>query len=68
MSEFVDLMLDGAICQCCGQFLGDATGFPRSCEGCERLDAPEYMELNEGELRFPGSATAPEELDDDLPF
>jgi hypothetical protein len=68
MSEFVDLMLDGVICQRCGQFLGDATGFPRSCEGCERLDASEYAELNESALQIPESTTSPEEFDDDLPF
>lgn len=67
MSEFVDLMLDGVICQCCGQFVDDATGFPRSCEGCENLDISEYAERNESELRILESATAPE-LDDDLPF
>lgn len=68
MSEFVDLMLEGVICQCCGQFLADATGFPRSCEGCEKLGASEYAEPNESELHIPESAPAPEELDDDLPF
>ena len=68
MSEFNDLMLDGVICQGCGQFLGDAAGYPRSCEACEKLDSRKYTELNESESHAPESATALEELDDDLPF
>lgn len=28
-------VLDGIFCQQCGEFLGDATGYPRSCEECE---------------------------------
>lgn len=53
MSEFVDLMLDGVICQCCVQFLGDTTGCPRSCEVCEKLDASEHTERPESELNIP---------------
>jgi len=68
MSEFTDLMLDGVICQCCGQFLGDASGYPRSCEWCEKHDTREYTPLNESEAHASESAIAPEELDGDLPF
>jgi hypothetical protein len=69
MSEFNDLMLDGVICQCCGQLLGDAAGYPRSCAGCEKLDSRKYTELNGPESHAPESAIVPEELeDDDLPF
>lgn len=68
MTEFIDLMLDGVICRCCGQFLGDATAFPISCEGCEKRDASEHTERLESELNIPASAIAAEELGDDLPF
>jgi hypothetical protein len=68
MSEFVDLMLDGVICQCCGQFPGDAAGFPRSCEGCDKLASSGYAEPSEAALQFPESAIAPEKRHDDLPF
>ena len=37
MSETVDLMLDGVICEGCGIFLGGATGAPRRCFSCEEV-------------------------------
>ena len=34
MSDMVDMMLDGIVCQHCGSFIdGGASGYPRSC-GC----------------------------------
>jgi hypothetical protein len=68
MSDFNDLMLDGVICQCCGQFIGDVTGYPRSCGGCERLEVPDHPEPNAANLDSYERATTTDELDDDLPF
>ena len=38
MGEIADMMLDGTLCECCGEFLGDAEdpnweppGYPRYC-------------------------------------
>lgn len=37
MGEIADMMLDGTMCECCGEFMediiagGDAPGFPRYC-------------------------------------
>lgn len=37
MSQVVDDMLDGFICQTCGSFVdGETLGYPRDCEDCER--------------------------------
>lgn len=47
MSDFNDFMLDGVICQSCGQFVGDPTGYPRSCGSCEKLEVAEDPEPNE---------------------
>ena len=68
MSNFVDLMLDGVICQCCGQFVGDAVGYPRSCGGCETPELPDHTELDESTFETGDGAAALEELDEDLPF
>ena len=36
MSQVVDDMLEGFICQTCGSFVdGEAPGYPRDCEDCE---------------------------------
>jgi hypothetical protein len=33
------MMLDGTLCQCCGEYLGaDDEGFPQSCAGCSKGD------------------------------
>ena len=41
MSEFTELILDGVVCQFCGEYLDDIAndvdtpGYPRSCTTCE---------------------------------
>lgn len=34
MGEIAALMLAGEICQMCGEELGEACGYPRTCHGC----------------------------------
>lgn len=36
MGEIAEMMLDGTLCQVCGEFMGDDRGFPRTCAGCEK--------------------------------
>jgi hypothetical protein len=36
MGEYAEMMLDGTLCQVCGEFMGGDTGFPRTCEGCRK--------------------------------
>ena len=36
MGEIAEMMLDGEMCEGCGEYLGDGDGFPRRCEACER--------------------------------
>ena len=31
MGEIADMMLDGTLCEGCGDYIGDAEGFPRYC-------------------------------------
>lgn len=35
MGEVIDLVLEGALCESCGCFIGEAVGYPRECEDCE---------------------------------
>lgn len=35
MGEIADMMLEGAMCQWCGEFLENAAGFPTICRGCQ---------------------------------
>ena len=35
MGEIADMMLDGDMCEGCGEYLGGGDGFPRRCYSCE---------------------------------
>lgn len=37
MGEIADMMINGLMCQYCGEFMEDheEPGYPRSCGGCE---------------------------------
>jgi hypothetical protein len=41
MGEIADMHLDGTLCECCGEFLGEPVGYPRYCEDCQAPDDPE---------------------------
>jgi hypothetical protein len=34
MGQIAEMMLDGTLCQGCGEYLGDAVGYPRRCTTC----------------------------------
>jgi len=34
MGEISEMMLDGTLCNCCGDFLGHGEGFPAMCAAC----------------------------------
>ncbi|KKP51586.1 MAG: hypothetical protein UR43_C0019G0029 [candidate division TM6 bacterium GW2011_GWF2_33_332] len=35
MGEIADSMINGEFCQSCGEYIGNATGYPRHCSGCK---------------------------------
>jgi hypothetical protein len=36
MGEISDMMLDGTLCEVCGEFIDEDGGFPRLCASCSR--------------------------------
>ena len=34
MGEIAEMHLDGTLCECCGEYLGKAVGYPRRCLEC----------------------------------
>jgi hypothetical protein len=41
MGEIAEMMLEGILCQGCGEYLGDGDGFPVFCAACaEDNDLP----------------------------
>lgn len=34
--EIAEMMLDGTLCSCCGEYLGEDGGYPMMCAGCRR--------------------------------
>jgi hypothetical protein len=39
MGEIADMMLDGTLCEGCGEYMGSSRGFPRLCPSCRRASA-----------------------------
>lgn len=35
MGEIADMMLDGTLCEGCGEYLGGDDGFPQYCHACK---------------------------------
>ena len=35
MGEIAESMINGELCQYCGEYLGESVGYPQSCDGCE---------------------------------
>ena len=35
MGEIADMMIEGQMCQGCGEVLGDGDGFPAFCAACQ---------------------------------
>ena len=50
MCEYVDLMLEGVVCEECGSPLGEALGYPRKCPVCAGREG----EGDEGDAWAPG--------------
>jgi hypothetical protein len=40
MGEIADMMVDGDMCQSCGEYLGDGDGYARFCAGCKPKREP----------------------------
>ncbi len=34
MGDIADLIIEGTLCECCGEWIGDAVGYPRKCPYC----------------------------------
>lgn len=40
--SMADDILDGVFCQECGEYLGEATGYPRYCSDCDPVSVKKY--------------------------
>ncbi len=43
--DVADAMLDGTLCEICGEFLGEPVGYPVKCADCKK-DEPEGQPIN----------------------
>ena len=46
MGEYADMMLDGTMCQSCGEYIGSGNGYPTSCASCARGQADNEPNFN----------------------
>ena len=35
MGEITEMILDGILCDCCGEYMGEGDGYPVTCDGCK---------------------------------
>ena len=38
MGDIADMILEGVLCEGCGDFMGEGEGFPQYCAGCLNED------------------------------
>ena len=50
MGEIADMILDGMLCEDCGEGMGDDVGFPRLCDGCAKEARARGEHLRDTEL------------------
>ena len=54
MGEIADMMIEGDMCQVCGEWLGEGDGFPRTCRGCAGdADEIDHDKLLRAKVRCP---------------
>lgn len=44
MGEIADMMLEGELCECCGEYLGDGEGVPQRCAACASVEIDDDFE------------------------
>jgi len=57
MGEVAEMMLDGTLCEGCGEYLGYPVGYPRYCSGCAKdqhapVSAPKNFRCKQCGKRF----------------
>lgn len=53
MGEIAEMMLDGTLCQCCGEYLGSDGGYPMFCASCGGDDEMEDMPVRKKKSHKP---------------
>ena len=52
MGEIADMMLDGTLCQVCGEYMGESAGYPVTCPACSG-DTDQYTATKRQKERCP---------------
>ena len=50
MGEIAEMHLDGTLCERCGEYIGEACGYPRLCGSCEREKTEDEIAAHGGDL------------------
>jgi hypothetical protein len=53
MGDIADAMLDGDLCQCCGEYMEGGDGYPRTCAACSQREARNYPDGRSGKVKCP---------------
>jgi len=53
MGDVAEMILDGVLCESCGEFIGEAVGHPRDCNGCREAMGEVVIDDDADLLRDP---------------
>jgi hypothetical protein len=67
MGDIADMMLDGDMCEGCGEYLGGGDGFPRRCYGCGDLTTADRLWFTADDAARGGTVGAALDLGRDHP-
>ena len=47
MGEYADMVIDGDVCECCGEYMGQGDGYARTCKACKREEREEKKRVQQ---------------------
>lgn len=59
MGEIADMMIDGTLCEQCGEYLGEGDGYPRYCGACGYDEEPPIKNSNSNQITINNKVNCP---------
>jgi len=48
MGDIADSIIDGVLCEWCGEYIGNAVGYPRKCSSCKSEEKARNKKRSKG--------------------
>ena len=47
MGDVTDMIMEGILCEGCGDYMGDSVGYPRCCDECQKIRQAEKQKTKQ---------------------